>query len=64
MVTAADIEAEHVAALASLTPAQDEAVKRLRLARNQCAFGSASLQERLKALFERDADARNRALAA
>lgn len=63
-VTAADIEAEHRAALATLTPDQRRALDRLANARQRTNFNGRFPQENLQAIFTAEAEARTRAAAA
>ena len=58
-VTAADIEAEHKAALATLTPDQRRALERLANARQRTNFNGRFPQDNLKAIFAAEAEARN-----
>jgi hypothetical protein len=60
-VTAADIEAEHRAALATLTPDQRRALDRLANARQRTNFNGRFPQENLQAIFNAEALARTRA---
>ncbi len=62
-VTAADIEAEHRAALATLTPDQRRALDRLANARQRTNFNGRFPQENLQAIFAAEAQARTRAAA-
>lgn len=64
VVSAADIEAEHQAALAALTPEQRRALERLANARQRTNFNGRFPQENLKAIFVAEAQARSRANAA
>jgi hypothetical protein len=59
VVTAEDIEAEHKAALASLTPEQRRALDRLANARQRTNFNGRFPQENLKAIFAAEAEARS-----
>ncbi len=61
VVTAADIEAEHRAALATLTPEQRRALDRLANARQRTNFNGRFPQENLQAIFNAEAQARTRA---
>jgi hypothetical protein len=63
IVTAADIEAEHRAALATLTPDQRRALDRLANARQRTNFNGRFPQENLQAIFAAEAEARSRAVA-
>jgi hypothetical protein len=62
-LTAADIEAEHRAALATLTPDQRRALDRLANARQRTNFNGRFPQENLQAIFTAEAQARSRAAA-
>lgn len=64
MVTAAEIEAEHNAALATLTPEQRRALHRLANARQRTNFNGRFPQENLRAIFAAEAEARCRGEAA
>ncbi len=64
IVTAAEIEAEHRAALATLTPDQRRALDRLASARQRTNFNGRFPQENLRAIFEAEAEARMRQVAA
>ena len=55
IVTAADIEAEHRAALATLTPDQRRALDRLANARQRTNFNGRFPQENLQAIFAAEA---------
>ncbi len=57
---AADIEVEHKAALASMTPAQWRACRRLDEARRLTAFKGCWPAKHLQGIFEREAEARTR----
>ena len=59
MLTATDIQAEHAAALAALTPLQRTALDRLARARREAAFNHRWPAENLLQMFEREAEARN-----
>ena len=63
-VTVADIEAEHRAALAALTPEQRRALERLANARQRTNFNGRFPQENLQAIFAAEAQARSAAVAA
>jgi hypothetical protein len=63
IITAAEIEAEHRAALATLTPDQRRALDRLANARQRTNFNGRFPQENLQAIFAAEAQARNRAAA-
>jgi len=63
-VSTAQIEAEHNAALASLTPEQRRALERLADARQRTNFNGRFPQENLKAIFAAEAQARARRTAA
>ncbi len=62
-ITPEDIEAEHVAALASLTPAQHRALARLRNAKQATHFCGGTNAEALRAIFTREAAQRSEQLA-
>ena len=62
-ITAADIEAEHKAALATLTPDQRRALDRLANARQRTNFNGRFPQENLQAIFAAEAVARSRSAA-
>ncbi len=62
-LTAADIEAEHRAALATLTPDQRRALDRLANARQRTNFNGRFPQENLQAIFAAEAEARTRTAA-
>ena len=64
MVSPAEIEAEHQAALAALTPEQRRALERLANARQRTNFNGRFPQENLKAIFAAEAEARSRRTAA
>ena len=63
-ITADQVEAEHKAALASLTPEQRRALERLANARQRTNFNGRFPQENLRAIFVAEAEARSRATAA
>ena len=63
-ITPEEIEAEHTAALAALTPDQRRALERLANARQRTNFNGRFPRENLKAIFEAEAQARSRAVAA
>lgn len=63
-VAAARIEAEHNAALATLTPDQRRALERLATARQRTNFNGRFPQENLRAIFAAEAEARCRGQAA
>ena len=63
-ITPEDIEAEHQAALASLTPEQRRALERLASARQRTNFNGRFPRENLKAIFAAEAEARSQAIAA
>jgi hypothetical protein len=63
-VTPAEIEAEHRAALAALTPEQRRALERLANARQRTNFNGRFPQENLQAIFAAEAQARSRSAAA
>ena len=58
VITAADIEAEHRAALATLTSDQRRALDRLANARQRTNFNGRFPQENLQAIFTAEAQAR------
>ena len=58
VITAAEIEAEHREALATLTPAQRRALDRLASARQQTNFNGRFPRENLQAIFVAEARAR------
>jgi hypothetical protein len=64
VVSAADVEAEHQAALAALTPEQRRALERLANARQRTNFNGRFPQENLKAIFAAEAESRSRRTAA
>jgi hypothetical protein len=64
IVSAAEIEAEHNAALATLTPDQRRALDRLANARQRTNFNGRFPQENLQAIFAAEAQARSRKTAA
>lgn len=59
VVTPEQVEAEHKAALASLTPEQRRALDRLANARQRTNFNGRFPQENLKAIFVAEAEARS-----
>ena len=63
-VTAADIEREHRAALASLTAPQRRALQRLQDARQRTGFNGRFPADNLQLIFEAEAENRGRKLAA
>lgn len=63
-VTADQVEAEHNAALAALTPEQRRALERLANARQRTNFNGRFPGENLKSIFAAEAQARSRAAAA
>lgn len=63
-ITPEDVEAEHRAALASLTVTQRRALDRLATARQRTNFNGRFPQENLKAIFQAEAEARMRQNAA
>lgn len=63
MFTAADIQAEHLAALAALTPQQRRALERLRNARQHARFNGRYPEENLSAMFEAEAAQRTQTVA-
>ena len=60
-VTPQEIEAEHKAALASLTEAQRRAILRLQQAKQRAHFNGRFPDENLKAIFEAEAVSRMKA---
>jgi hypothetical protein len=64
IVTPEQIEAEHDAALASLTESQRRAIHRLQQAKQHAVFNGRRPAENLKAIFEAEAQALLRQLAA
>ena len=58
MITPEDIETEHNAALASLTPEQRRALDRLASARQRTNFNGRLPRENLRAIFEAEAGSR------
>lgn len=62
-ITAEEIEAEHSAAMASLTPAQLRALARLRNAKQATHFTGGGTSEALRNIFTREAEARTEQLA-
>ena len=62
--SAAEIEAEHNAALAALTPEQRRALERLANARQRTNFNGRFPQENLRAIFAAEAEVRSRRSAA
>lgn len=63
--TAQDIQAEHVAALATLTPDQRRALDRMRHCRQRARFNGRFPEENLQSIFEAEAQLRtDRALQA
>ncbi len=63
IVTPDQIEAEHRAALAALTPDQRRALDRLASARQRTNFNGRFPQENLQAIFAAEAAARSRTAA-
>ena len=63
-ITPAQIEAEHQAALAALTPEQRRALERLANARQRTNFNGRFPQENLQAIFAAEAESRSRRSAA
>jgi hypothetical protein len=59
MITPEEIEAEHNAALASLTVEQRRALDRLASARQRTNFNGRLPRENLQAIFQAEADARS-----
>lgn len=59
MFTSEDIEAEHNAALASLTVEQRRALDRLSAARQRTNFNGRLPRENLQAIFQAEAEARS-----
>ena len=60
IITATEIETEHRAALASMTPAQWRACRRLDEARRLTAFRGCWPAKHLHGIFEREAEARTK----
>ena len=60
-VTPEEIEAEHKAALASLSESQRRAIQRLQQAKQRTHFNGRFPQENLKMIFEAEAESRMRA---
>jgi hypothetical protein len=58
-ITARDIQAEHHAALRSLTPPQRRALERIACSRRQSSFNHRWPSENLKAIFASEAQARS-----
>lgn len=58
-----DIQAEHDAAIAALTPAQLRAIARLRNAKQATHFQGGHQSDALKAIFQREAEQRTLQLA-
>ncbi len=56
--TAADIKAEHLAALATLTSEQRRALERMRCSRQNARFNGRFPEENLQAIFEAEAQVR------
>jgi hypothetical protein len=63
-ITPAEVEAEHNAALAALTPAQRRALERLADARQRTNFNGRFPRENLQAIFTAEAESRSRRSAA
>jgi hypothetical protein len=63
-VTPEQIEAEHVAALASLTESQRRAIHRLQQAKQRALFNGRMPMENLRAMFAAEAEDMQRQLAA
>ncbi len=63
-ITAEQVEAEHTAALAALSPEQRRALERLANARQRTNFNGRFPGENLKAIFAAEAQARSRSAAA
>ena len=63
-VTPEQIEAEHKAALASLSEAQRRAIQRLQQAKQRTHFNGRFPDENLKLIFEAEAETRMRRQAA
>lgn len=63
-ITAAEIEQEHRAALASLTEGQRRAIQRLQQAKQRGHFNGRFPADNLKLIFEAEAEDRTRKLAA
>jgi DNA-binding MarR family transcriptional regulator len=58
-VTSADVQAEHRAALLSLTPEQRRAIRRLQEAKQRSHFNGRYPEENLRAIFEAEAKTRS-----
>ncbi len=63
-VTPEQVEAEHKAALASLTEAQRRAIQRLQQAKQRAHFNGRFPDENLKLIFTAEAESRTRDRAA
>ena len=63
-ITAAEIEGEHRAALASLTEPQRRAIQRLQEAKQRAGFNGRFPADNLQLIFEAEAELRSRRLAA
>ena len=63
-VTAQQVEAEHKAALASLTEAQRRAIQRMQKAKQRAHFNGRFLDENLQMVFAAEAETRMRDIAA
>jgi hypothetical protein len=63
-VTPEQIEAEHNAALASLTDSQRRAIQRMQQAKQHAVFNGKKPTENLQAIFEAEAQTLTRQLAA
>lgn len=59
VISPSDVEAEHNAALAALTPEQRRALERLAAARQRTNFNGRFPVENLKAIFVAEAQARS-----
>ena len=62
-ITSEDIQAEHDAAIAALTPAQHRAIARLRNAKQATHFQGGHQSDALKGIFAREAEQRTVQLA-
>ena len=58
-VTSADVQAEHKAALLSLSPEQRRAIQRLQQAKQRSHFNGLYPEENLQAIFEAEAKTRS-----
>lgn len=58
-ITSADVQAEHKAALLSLSPEQRRAIQRLQQAKQRSHFNGRYPEENLQAIFEAEAKSRS-----